>query len=242
MAYAHSVAEIRDRLAEGVRPSYLRDWVLGALDGSVSTFAAVSGVVAVGLAAEFVLIVGAANIIADGFSMAAANYSGTRSEGERVERLRAVEERHIQSFPEGEMREVREIYRGKGFEGADLDRAVEIVTADRETWIDTMLVEEYGASLSQRSPLRAAGGTFVAFLLCGLVPLLPFTLAPWMLDRADAFTLSLLVTAAAFFCIGSAKSRWSLRVWWRSGFETLALGLCAAGLAYAIGLGLKSML
>ncbi|MEQ9125464.1 MAG: VIT1/CCC1 transporter family protein, partial [Alphaproteobacteria bacterium] len=74
--HAHDAASIRDRLAAGARPSYLRDWVYGAIDGAVTTFAIVAGVVGAELSASVVLVLGAANLFADGFSMAAANYTG----------------------------------------------------------------------------------------------------------------------------------------------------------------------
>ena len=239
MEHEHSIGAIQTRLAEGTRPNYVRDWILGGLDGAVTTFAIVSGVMGAGLAPAVILILGAANIVADGFSMAASNYSGTQSEGEQIDRLRAIEERHIAEFPDGEIHEIREIFRRKGFAGADLDRAVEIITADRDTWISTMLVEEYGVSLGRRSPVGAAASTFSAFLLCGLIPLVPFMAIPAALDRETAFAISIAATGAAFFAIGSMKAKWSLRRWWRSGVETLMLGLAAAGIAFVIGRALS---
>ena len=104
-----------------------------------------------------------------------------------------------------------------------------------------MLTEEYGLPLSERSPVQAAVGTFVAFLLCGLVPLLPFLVVPDMLGRVPAFIWSVILTAVTFFIIGSAKSRWSVVSWWRSGSETLLIGLAAAVMAYAIGFWLRDL-
>ena len=154
--------------------SYLRDWVYGGIDGAVTTFAIVAGVVGAELSNRVVLILGVANLVADGFSMAASNYSGTKTEHEEQAHLRAIEERHIEAVPEGEREEIRQIFRGKGFRGRDLERAVDVITADRERWVDTMLAEEYGLPKAVRSPLKAAASTFAAFVLCGAVPLLPF--------------------------------------------------------------------
>lgn len=222
-------------------PSYLRDWVYGGIDGAVTTFAIVSGVVGANLSTSIILVLGAANIVADGFSMAASNYTGTKTEREEYDRLRAHEEYQIVHDTEGETKEIREIYRAKGFEGADLDRAVEIITADKERWVSTMLTEEYGLPLSKRSPIKAAAGTFAAFLLCGLVPLLPFTFLAFMPGRNEAFLVSALLTAVTFFAIGSTKSCWSVVSWWRSGLETLVIGLCAASMAYLIGYWLRGL-
>jgi VIT1/CCC1 family predicted Fe2+/Mn2+ transporter len=183
-----------------------------------------------------VLILGVANLVADGFSMAASNYSGTKTEHEEQAHLRAIEERHIDAVPDGEREEVRQIFRGKGFHGQDLERAVNVITADRERWVDTMLAEEYGLPKAVRSPLKAAASTFAAFVLCGAVPLLPF-----LVEAPAKFQLSIVMTALVFFLIGSTKSRWSPVSWWRSGTETLAIGLGAAALAFLIGYALKGL-
>lgn len=170
----HSPAAISARLAAGPRHNYLRDWVYGGIDGAVTTFAVVSGVVGAELSAGVILILGAANLLADGFSMAAANYLATKAEREDFEHLEAIENRHVEAFPDGEREEVRQIFRAKGLEGEELESVVELITADRARWIRTMLREEYGLPSEVRSPCRAGLSTFSAFLACGLVPLLPF--------------------------------------------------------------------
>jgi VIT1/CCC1 family predicted Fe2+/Mn2+ transporter len=230
MEHEHSAESIRKRLAAGPRLNYVRDWIYGGIDGSVTTFAIVSGVVGAELSPTVILVLGFANLVADGFSMAAGNYMGTRAEKEDLKHLEAVEHRHIEVVPEGEREEVRQIYEEKGFQGAELERVVDLITADRERWVQTMLTEEYGLPREVRSPWLAAASTFSAFVLCGMAPLLPF-----LFGLRDAFWFSTLLTGAVFFAIGSIKSRWSTIPWWRSGLETLLVGSAAAGLAYVIG-------
>jgi VIT1/CCC1 family predicted Fe2+/Mn2+ transporter len=231
MEHDHSPEAISRRLADSPRQNYLRDWVYGGIDGAVTTFAVVAGVVGAGLPARTVLILGAANLLADGFSMAASNYSGTKTEKDDKDRLRAVEERHIDLEPAGELEEVRQIYRAKGFQGTRLETIVEVITSDRQRWVETMLREEYGLPGTLRSPVKAAVSTFLAFLICGLVPLLPF-----VINLPLPVYLSTAATAAVFFVIGSVKSLWSLMPWWRSGLETLTIGIAAAALAFAAGM------
>ena len=95
--------------------------------------------------------------------------------------------------------------------------------------IDLVLRESAGPS--------GALSTFVAFLICGSVPLLPFAVG-----TGDRSGLSMAATALVFFGIGSLKSRWSPTCWWRSGLETLAVGLAAAGLAFGTGYLLRGLL
>jgi VIT1/CCC1 family predicted Fe2+/Mn2+ transporter len=229
---SHTVQAIRARLARGPGQNYLRDWIYGGIDGAVTTFAIVAGVVGANLPRTVVLLLGFANLVADGFAMAASNYSGTKAERDDYDRLVEVERRHIAEVPEGEREEIRQIFSGKGFAGPDLERIVTVITSDRALWIRTMAVEEYGLASSSKSPTLAALNTFAAFMLCGLVPLVSY-LSPAGLSAC------VVATGLAFFGIGAIKSRWSLAAWWRSGLETFVIGMGAAALAFGVGFGLK---
>jgi VIT1/CCC1 family predicted Fe2+/Mn2+ transporter len=230
MEHEHTVDAIHERLAAGPRQNYLRDWIYGGIDGLVTTFAVVSGVVGAGFSSWVILVMGFANLFADGFSMAASNFLGTKAEYDDLKRLEAIEYRHVEIDPDGEREEVRQIFESKGFSGEDLGKIVTLITADRERWVRTMLTEEYGLPREVRSPWVASVATFSAFLICGLVPLLPY-----LFGLSSALKASIVMTATVFFAIGSIKSQWSTAVWWRSGLSTLALGAVAAGLAYGVG-------
>lgn len=230
LEHSHEPGHIAERLSKAPSPSYLRDWIYGGIDGAVTTFAIVCGVVGANMSDRTVLILGIANVLADGFSMAAANFSGTRSEIDEYEYMRRMEERHIDVHPEGEREEIRQIFRAKGFSGPDLDGAVKVITAERDRWVETMMTEEHGLPPIMRSPWRSAGTTFIAFLLCGLVPITPFALG-----IANPVVMSVLMTALVFFVIGSVRSMWSPKPWWLAGGETMAIGLAAASVAYVAG-------
>ena len=231
MEHEHSPAAIRKRLEGGPKHNYLRDWIYGGIDGSVTTMAVVTGVAGAQLSKWIVLALGFANLFADGFSMAASNYLGTKAEHDDWRRLEAIENRHIDVEPDGEREELTQIFERKGFEGRDLKRIVELTTANRDRWVRTMLVEEYGLPHAVRSPWIAAFCTFTAFVLCGLAPLVPY-----LFGIDHSLTTSLILTAAVFVVIGSIKSRWSTASWWHSGLTTLLVGTVAAALAYLAGL------
>jgi len=237
LEHGHHPREIAKRLAEGPRVSYLRDWVYGGIDGTVTTFAVVAGVTGADLSTKALLILGAANLFADGFSMAAANFSGTKAEMEEYEQVRRMEERHVDFAPEGEREEVRQIFRAKGFEGEALESAVNVITEKRERWIETMMTEEHGLPPISRSPGRAAFTTFLAFLACGSIPLVPF-----VLGLPATVEASTVMTGLTFFSIGSMRSRWSPSPWWRAGLETFTIGISAAAMAYVVGVILGGLL
>lgn len=232
----HTRDAITSRLERGSPRSYLRDFVYGAIDGLVTTFAIVSGVAGAGLSSAVIIILGVANLLADGFSMAASNFLASRAEAQHRENLRRQEREHIEQFPEGEKEEIRQIYARKGFEGNTLEDIVKVLTADQEAWIDTMLQEEHGLSAQDPKPLHAAGATFTAFVLVGAIPLLAFV---WNLARtvpiAQPFLVSSVMTGVAFFTVGAIKARFVAASWWASGLESLLVGGTAATLAYGVG-------
>ena len=121
--HGHSQQEVARRINAPPGRGVLRDVVYGGIDGSVTTFAIVAGVAGAGLSPFVIVALGLANVLADGFSMAAGNYSGTKAELDNIRRIRAIEERHIALYPEGERREVREILAQKGLSGPVLDEA-----------------------------------------------------------------------------------------------------------------------
>ncbi|MEM7011097.1 MAG: VIT1/CCC1 transporter family protein, partial [Verrucomicrobiota bacterium] len=218
-----------------------KDFIYGAIDGAVTTFAIVAGVAGAGLSSGVVIVLGVANLIADGFSMAVSNYLGTRAEYQQTRKARREEESHIDRYPEGEREEIRQIFAAKGFEGAELEKIVDTITADRKRWVETMIREELGLSLNHPPAWKAGLATFVAFGLAGSIPL-----SPYLFDLAFnlpgfAFAWSSTMTAAAFFAVGALKSIFVSEHWLASGAESLGIGGAAAGIAYAIGVALSGI-
>lgn len=233
--HQHDPESIRERLRQTPRLTYLRDWVYGGIDGAVTTFAVVSGVTGAELPSGIVIILGVANLVADGFSMSAGNFLSTRAEHSERDLLRRTEEMHIDRFPDGEREEIRQIFAKKGFNGPLLEEVVNTITSDRGQWVATMLHEEHNLPQALRSPWRASGSTFAAFCICGAIPLIPYAL-----DWRNPFEIAAIMTAIVFFAIGSLKSRWGVTSWWLSGLESLGIGTGAALLAYVIGVWLHS--
>ncbi|MFI4888906.1 MAG: VIT1/CCC1 transporter family protein [Steroidobacterales bacterium] len=234
LEHDHTPHAIRERFAAAPPQSYLRDWVYGGVDGAVTMFAIVSGVVGARLSPGVIVILGLSNLVADGLAMAASNYLATRSEHDEFRHAEAIEHRHIGADPVGEREEVREIFRRYGIHADLLEQVVEAVTADREQWLRIMLREEYGLPAVVRMPSRAAISTFVAFVICGLVPL-----APFVAGVPHPFGVAITATALEFALIGALKSRWSTQPGWRSALETVGVGGAAAAVAYVVGAALR---
>ena len=235
----HRPAAVAARLA-APRRSRVSDWVLGAIDGGVTTFAIAAGAIGASLSSGVVVVLGLANLLADGFSMAAGRYAGARAETDRRASARRRERQHVSLVPEGEREEVRQILANKGIGGADLERAVKVITADEERWIDFMLVEELGFSPHPERPAAAATATFLVFLACCLLPI-----APFLVDEAVGLASPMLwsggVTAVAFATIGAVKGQVTGQPPLKSALWTLAVGGGAAAIAFAIGLALRGV-
>ena len=241
LAADHTPRAVSRRLGLRPSPSYLHDFIYGAVDGAVTTFAVVAGVAGASLDETVVIVLGGANLVADGFSMAASNFLGSRAERQERERARREEERHIQLVPEGEREEIRQIFASKGFEGPDLDRVVRIITADPKLWAETMMSEELGYGSTERSEIRAAAATLVAFIVVGFLPLFVFVYNLAAPDIEDPFAWSAFLTGVAFLVVGGMKSRFVDESWWRAAIETLAIGGLAATLAYVAGAVLEGI-
>ena len=217
--------------------TYIRDIVYGANDGIITTFAVVAGVAGAQLNSKIVLILGFANLLADGLAMAIGNYLGTKSEQEYAAAERKMEEWEVEHLPNEESAEIRKIYQRKGFTGIDLDRVVKIITSDKKRWVDEMMIAELGIIPSDSSAAFKNGiATFIAFTSAGLLPLVPYVLNSFTPTLSNVnFQFSIIMTAAALFIVGSLRTLITKKYWLRSGIEMLLVGAIAASVAYFVG-------
>ena len=236
----HTPEAIRERLSGGVSQGFLKDSIFGAIDGAVTTFAVVSSVAGAGLPAGLVIILGAANLLADGFSMASGNFLGTHAENQAANRTRREEEREIETHPEGEREEIRQIFASKGLKGETLEQVVQAITSDKKRWVETMLQEEHGIQSSQPAAWKAAFATFVSFIIIGAVPLIAYIIDLINPDLlGNPFPVACALTMVSFGLIGAFKARVVGQRTVMGVLETMAVGALASGLAYAVGYFLR---
>ena len=217
------------------------DFVYGSIDGAVTTFAIVAGVVGASLSPGIILILGFGNLFADGFSMAAANYQASKARNQFIEMKRKQEEWEIDNLAEQEKDEIREIYIKKGFKDELLEEIVRIITSRRKVWIDTMMKEELGLIEDEKGPIDSAISTFIGFNLIGLIPLIPFMIFIFIGIHAnsEAFVYSTISVMASFFLVGMIKGKIVRKSKIRSGCYTSIIGGIAALVAYLVGYGLN---
>jgi len=217
----------------------IENFVFGAIDGTVTTFAVVAGAIGASLSPSVVLILGFANLLADGFSMSIGNYLATKTRHEYIAKERKREEWEIENMVEQEKQEIRDIYARKGFTDELLEDIVGVITEKQNIWIDTMMREELGLIESKGRALDNALNTFFGFNIIGLIPLVPFiflVLISSIHSTANPFFYSVIFTGFAFFLIGCIRGKVVEKSLFRSGLNTLLIGGIAAFLAYMVGL------
>ena len=216
----------------------IENFVYGAIDGTVTTFAVVAGVVGASLPSSIIIILGFANLFADGFSMAVGNYLAVKTQNEYIAKARKREEWEIDNLIEEEKEEIRDIYAKKGFKEELLKDVVRIITGRRKVWVDTMMREELGLIESKINPRDNAVNTFVGFNVIGIIPLAPFLFIYALglnLFTGNTFLYSALATAASFFLIGGIRGKVVQKPVIRSGLNTLFIGGIAAVVSYGVG-------
>jgi vacuolar iron transporter family protein len=221
------------RHREGHRKTnWLRDVILGGQDGLVNILGIILGVIAGGGSNTVLLAAGFAAAITESISMGAVGYTSTVSQRDYYQAERAREEAEIDAMPEAERQEIRDIYASKGFTGDLLDRVVDTITANRDSWLATMMDEELHLQPVQSADIfRSSVVITVATLIGHLIPLLPFV---W-LDRTPALVLAIVLSAIVLFGVGVYSAVTLVGDWRKSGLRMLLIGLGAAGLGFLIG-------
>lgn len=215
--------------------NYLGEFVYGGMDGSVTTFAVVAGAVGANLDSVIIIILGFANLLADGFAMSVGAYLSAKSEKDTFDKHRRTEYWEVDNIPEAERQEIREIYENKGFSGPLLEQVVEVITADRDRWVDTMMKEELEMIDDQRSPVLIGAVTYMSFLAIGLIPLLIYVWDYTVGFPGDEFFWSSILTFSGFAFIGFLKTYVTETSIIRGIVETVLLGALAAAVAYFVG-------
>ncbi len=213
--------------------SYIKDIVYGGNDGIITTFAVVAGTIGASLDPTITLILGFSNLLADGFSMAASNFLGSRSENQLYDEEEQREYQEIETIPDHERQEIRQIFQDEGYDPNDTENLVQLVSKNKKFWVDFMMRYELGLHRDGAGrEFTAATLTFVAFVIAGSLPLIPFLLFN---SAVTSLPISIAATAIALFLIGSLRVLITKKNAIVSGLEMLIVGGIAATMAYVIG-------
>lgn len=216
--------------------NWLPDFVYGGIDGAITTFAVVAGVEGASLAAPVILILGFANLFADGFSMASSKYLSDKTQQEQYLKIRNREKKHIEEDFQHKDKELDHIISSYGFKGKDLASAKKVFQSNPDALVDLIMRNEYNLTQENIDPRKGSAATFFSFILIGLIPLLVYVLKPMLpINDVQAFVATIIATLLALFIVGAIKSRFTEKHWILSGMETAFIGGIAASIAYLVG-------
>jgi len=219
----------------GKLQEYLREFVYGGIDGAVTTFAVVAGGFGANLDAGIIIILGFANLLADGFSMSVGAYLSAKTEKENYKKHQDIEYWEVDNLPEVEREEIYDIYRAKGFQGELLEKVVDQICSDRDLWVAEMMKDELNMMEDSKSPLRIGIATLISFILVGFIPLMVYLWDFFSEVQLNIFFWTSVLTGIAFMLIGWLKSLVNQTSAIRSIAETLLLGFLAALVAFYVG-------
>ena len=215
---------------------YIKSTIYGGLDGIITTFAVVAGVAGASLSSGIVLILGLANLLADGLSMAIGDYLSTRAELEYAASNRVKEAQAIKDNPDDIKSEIEHLYRKKGIGEEDARLLSDTLSKYRTIWLETVMLEKHGIAEERESPVINAFVTFFSFGLFGFMPLLAYVLAIYIpFFATHSFVIACSLTGVTLFLLGMQKMRFTRAFWLTSGMEMLIIGGVAALVAYGIG-------
>jgi vacuolar iron transporter family protein len=211
----------------------LRAAVFGVNDGLVSNLSLVLGIAGAGAAPGFVLMSGAAGLLAGALSMAAGEYVSVRSQREMYEYQMALEREELAEYPEEEAEELALIYQARGVELEQARAVSRALLAHPDKALDVLAREELGLNPDNLgSPWRAASASFVTFALGALIPLTPFLAH---MSGTAAVIAAAIVTAVALFVVGLGLSLFTGRDALRSALRMVLIGGGAGTLTFLLG-------
>ncbi|OEF99944.1 hypothetical protein BHF71_07035 [Vulcanibacillus modesticaldus] len=239
---AHQALTDAPEIHKHEQGQFIKSLIYGGLDGIITTFAVVAGVAGASLSFGVVLILGFANLIADGLSMAIGDYLSSKAENEYKQAEREREIWEIEHFPEGEKQEMIELYVSKGLSKEDATAITNIISKNKEAWVDIMMVEELGIIEDNESPVKNAIVTFLSFVIFGFIPLITYVISTFLPGLKDsAFIIASVLTGITLFILGALKVKFTAKNWLSSGIEMLIIGGIAAFAAYGIGYVLSAV-
>jgi len=206
--------------------------IYGANDGLAAVFGIVTGVSGATGGSSFVLTAGVAGAVASALSMATGAFLAERSELEVAAANVERERQEIAEHPEEEREELSLFYQLKGLDQQTADALAAEQAKDPDAMLRLLTHEELGGGKTPGNPVESALAAGISTGLGAIIPVIPF----FFMTGGLAIILAGIVSLAAHFAVGAAKSLFTLRSWWASGLEMTLAGVLVGGITYAIGL------
>lgn len=230
MSFSSEVVEHHEHHRD-VNGGWLRPATFGVMDGLVSNFSLVAGVLGGGASSQIVVITGLAGLVAGACSMASGEFTSVASQSDLARAEIDLERRELRRNPESELRELTHIFKERGLEPALAAQVAHGLSADEDVALRVHVKEELGIDVDDLpSPWLAAGSSFAAFSVGALVPVLPF------LFGGGSIMLALILSVLGLVVTGGIVAKLTARPFWFGGGRQLLLGGISAAVTYGVGL------
>ena len=212
---------------------WVGDAIYGVNDGLGAVFGIVSGMAGYTGGSEVVLAAGLAGTLASALSMGSGAYLAAKAQREVYESEIGRERLEIEENPHEELVELELFYQLKGFPADEARAMAERMQKKPKQFLRALVQEELGLSEETfPNPWRSTLSATVSTAIGGFVPIIPF----FFTVGTPAVIASFVISTAAHFAVGAAKSLVTARSWWASGAEMTAVGVIEAAITYGLGL------
>lgn len=208
----------------------------------MTTFSIVSGSFGGGMSVFVILILGFSSKIADALAMGLGDALSSKAEQEHIMKERQREYWEYDTYPEGEIKEMIDLYEAKGMSRKDAVKIIKLMAPHRDFFVDVMMVQELGLHVPDENekfqPFKEGFITFASFIIFGFFPLSIYCVFPFAFPTMSVetlFSLSCLTSLVTLFFLGALKSIFSTKTWIKCGIEMTIIGSFIGFVAYILG-------
>jgi len=221
---------------------FLKPLIFGGLDGILTSFAIVAGAAGGSMPIPVVLVLGFSNIFADALAMGVGEFLSSKAENEWILSERRRENWEMENYPEGEIREMIDIYEERGMSREDATVVIKTMSKYKDFFVDIMMTEELALMVPEEDhkiqSMKEGVVMFCSFATFGSFPILGYVIIPALFPGCGEdvlFMAACVITGMVLFGMGCVKSMFCAANWFICGAETLLLGGACATVAFTVG-------
>ena len=230
---------------------YVKNIVYGGIDGIITTFSIIAACYGANLDLKYVITMGVANLIADGFSMGFGDYISSFFETKYILSEKDKESYEFEHNNQYEVNEMVELYTNEGLSVDDASKIVEILVSNEKYkpfFIKSMVSLELGLEIPEDNYKdlikKEALITFTSFLVFGFIPLIIYLICYWSSykDKTNIFVIDCFITTITIACLGYFQALITKQSKLKGAVVLTLNGIFSTSIAFMIGYGLEKLL
>lgn len=214
---------------------FITDMVIGMSDGLTVPFALAAGLSGAVSSNSIVITAGIAEIVAGCIAMGLGGYLAGKTEQEHYQSELKKEYYEVETIPEKELHEVKEIFAEYGIDEYGQTILANQLSKDKTKWVNFMMKFELG--LEEPNPNRARNSALtigLAYFVGGLLPLTAYFITS---TPHEGLLISAIITTTCLFVFGYFKSKITGQPPLKGALKVTSIGLIAAAAAYFVAVG-----